>query len=52
MPKSPKLSKKSVIVERKLRRNLAAIALTALVIKIFIFLEFRVLIGIKPVAEI
>ena len=41
MPKSPKLSKKSVIVERKFRRNLAAIALTALVIKIFIILKIQ-----------
>ncbi len=41
MPKSPKLSKKSAIVERKFRRNLAAIALTALVIKIFIIFRIQ-----------
>ena len=41
MPKSPKLSKKSVIVEKKLRRNLAAIAITALAIKILIILRIQ-----------
>ena len=41
MPKSPKLSKKSAIVQRKFRRNLAAIALTALVIKIFIIFRIQ-----------
>jgi len=41
LPKSPKLSKKSVIVEKKLRRNLAAIAITALAIKTFIILRIQ-----------
>lgn len=41
MPKSPKLSKKSAIVEKKFRRNLAVIAMTALVIKVLIILRIE-----------
>jgi len=41
LPKSPKLSKRSAIIERKFRRNLAAITLTALVIKVFIILRIQ-----------
>jgi len=41
LPKSPKLSKKSVIVERKFRRNLFAISITALVIKILIIFRIQ-----------
>lgn len=41
MPKSPKSSKKSAIAEKKFRRNLVVISITALVIKIFIILRIQ-----------